>query len=31
LLQEVVQAKKRFGLPDTALVLSCYEAGREGF
>jgi transposase len=31
LLQEVAQAKKRFGLPDTAPVLSCYEAGREGF
>jgi transposase len=31
LLQEVAQAKKRFGLPDTAPVVSCYEAGREGF
>jgi transposase len=30
-LQEVVQAKKRFGLPETAPVVSCYEAGREGF
>jgi transposase len=25
------QAKRRFGLPETAPVLSCYEAGREGF
>jgi transposase len=31
LLQEIVQAKKRFGLPETAPVVSCYEAGREGF
>jgi transposase len=31
LLQEIAQAKKRFGLPETALVISCYEAGREGF
>jgi transposase len=30
-LQEVAQAKKRFGLPATAPVVSCYEAGREGF
>ena len=30
-LQEVTQAKKRFGLPETASVVSCYEAGREGF
>jgi transposase len=30
-LQEVVQAKKRFGLPESAPVVSCYEAGREGF
>ena len=30
-LQEVAQAKKRFGLPETAPVVSCYEAGREGF
>jgi len=28
---EVTQAKKRFGLPDTAPVVRCYEAGREGF
>jgi transposase len=31
LLQAVAQAKRRFGLPDTAPVVSCYEAGREGF
>jgi transposase len=31
LLQEVAQAKRRFGLPETAPVISCYEAGREGF
>ena len=31
LLQEVAQAKKRFGLPDTAPGVRCYEAGREGF
>jgi transposase len=31
LLQEIAQAKKRFGLPETAPVVSCYEAGREGF
>jgi transposase len=30
-LQEVAQAKRRFGLPDTAPVVSCDEAGREGF
>src|SRR5918999_5945884 len=30
-LHEVAQAKKRFGLPETAPVVSCYEAGREGF
>jgi transposase len=30
LLQEVAQAKQRFGLPETAPVVSCYEAGREG-
>jgi transposase len=30
LLQEVAQAKKRFGLPETAPVVSCYEAGRAG-
>ena len=31
LLQEIAQAKTRFGLPETAPVVSCYEAGREGF
>ena len=31
LLQEVAQAKRRFGLPETAPVVRCYEAGREGF
>src|SRR6266511_3399454 len=31
LLQEVAQAKRRFGLPETAPVVSCYAAGREGF
>ena len=30
-LQEVAQAKRRFGLPETAPVFSGYEAGREGF
>ncbi len=30
-LHEIAQAKRRFGLPDTAPVVSCYEAGREGF
>jgi hypothetical protein len=30
-LQDVAQAKKRFGLPETVPVVSCYEAGREGF
>jgi transposase len=29
--QEISQAQQRFGLPDTARVLSCYEAGRDGF
>ena len=28
-LQEVAQAKRRFGLPETAPVVSCDEAGRE--
>jgi transposase len=31
LLQEIDQAKRRVGLPETAPVVSCYEAGREGF
>jgi transposase len=30
-LPEVAQAKRRFGLPAPAPVLSCYAAGREGF
>jgi transposase len=30
-LQEVAQAKRRFGLPDPAPVVSGDEAGREGF
>ena len=29
--QEMMLAKKRFGLSPTARVLSCYEAGRDGF
>ena len=28
---EIQAAKQRFGLPGDALVLSCYEAGRDGF
>ena len=31
LLDEVAHAKARFGLCATAPVVSCYEAGREGF
>jgi transposase len=31
LLEEIRLGKVRFGLPGAALVLSCYEAGREGF
>src|ERR1043166_6962992 len=30
-LNEIAEAKRRFGLPETASVVSCYEAGREGF
>ena len=30
-LHEIAQAKHRLGLPETAPVVSCYEAGREGF
>src|SRR5256712_4785086 len=30
-LDEIAHAKRRMGLPDTAPVVSCYEAGREGF
>ena len=29
--REIERAKKRFGLPAEARVLSCYEAGRDGF
>jgi len=29
--REIEQAKRRFGLPMEARVLSCYEAGRDGF
>jgi len=28
---EIQQAKKRFDLPETVRVVSCYEAGRDGF
>ena len=31
LQREIAAAKKRFGLPAISQVLSCYEAGREGF
>ena len=31
LLEEVEKAKARFGLPADARVVSCYEAGRDGF
>ena len=30
-LDEIAQAKRRLGVPETAPVVSCYEAGREGF
>jgi transposase len=30
-LQDVAQAKNRFGLPESGPVVSCYAAGREGF
>ena len=29
--REIVAAKKRFQLPETSKVVSCYEAGRDGF
>ena len=29
--QEIARAKQRFGLPESAPVRSCYEAGRDGF
>ncbi len=31
LFEEIAAAKRRFGLPPQARVVSCYEAGREGF
>lgn len=31
LVQELEEAKSRFGLPADARVVSCYEAGRDGF
>lgn len=31
LVREIQKAKERFGLPDATPVLSCYEAGRDGF
>jgi transposase len=31
LLKEISKARRRFGLPDDAAVVSCYEAGRDGF
>jgi transposase len=31
LQREIQRAKQRFGLPDSAAILSCYEAGRDGF
>jgi transposase len=31
LLQEIAKAKQRFGLPEQTPVVSCYEAGRDGF
>ena len=29
--EEIRRAQQRFGLPEAARILSCYEAGREGF
>lgn len=31
LMEEIAKAKERFGLPADARVVSCYEAGRDGF
>ena len=31
LQQEIARAKQRFGLPEDAHIVSCYEAGRDGF
>jgi hypothetical protein len=30
-LRQIASAKRRFGLPESAVVFSCYEAGRDGF
>ena len=30
-LDEIAQAKRRMALPESAAVVSCYEAGRDGF
>src|SRR5262249_25548482 len=30
-LREIARAKARFDLPESAAVVSCYEAGRDGF
>ena len=29
--RELARGRQRFGLPPTAVVVSCYEAGRDGF
>ena len=31
LMQEIARAKHRLGVPESARVVSCYEAGRDGF
>lgn len=31
MLKEIASAKKALGLPDDCKVVSCYEAGRQGF
>jgi transposase len=31
ILREIARAKARFGLPESSVVYSCYEAGRDGF
>jgi transposase len=31
LQQEIARAKQRFGLPEDARIVRCYEAGRDGF
>src|SRR6516162_877831 len=31
LMREIPAARRRFGLPEEAPVISCYEAGRDGF